>query len=233
MKILLITNILLQINKISSIIKDKSLELQSILLNNATFRNFPILVKDFDVVILDLPTNYLKETIHKIKEIEKSKPIIVLGNEENYKDIIEISKLGISKYLKKPFDPGLLIKYIKEIKISDEIHERSSKKGFAIYTRTVNNITIVNILGYLQHETVDEIKKILDKSDKVAISLNGISSMSLDINALKEISNLLKIKGENYRIILVREKIKNVLLEEGIKEDLIYPNEFLAIKSFS
>lgn len=57
--------------------------------------------------------------------------------------------------------------------------------------------------------------------------------MSLDVNALKEISNILKNKGDNYRIILVREKIKNILVEEGIKESLIYPNEFLAIKSFS
>lgn len=232
MKVLFITNILLQINRISSLIRDKGIELKAFLLNNTILKNLTNLLKEFDLIILDLPTPYLKELVNKIRETEKNKPIIVLGNEENYKDIIEISKIGISKYLKKPFDPGILEKYIKEVIISDEINERSQKKGFAIYTRNVNKITIINILGYLQQETVEEVKKIIENSEKVAISLNGISSMSLDVNALKEISNILKNKGDNYRIILVREKIKNILVEEGIKESLIYPNEFLAIKSF-
>lgn len=233
MKVLFITNILLQINRISSLIRDKGIELKAFLLNNTILKNLTNLLKEFDLIILDLPTPYLKELVNKIRETEKNKPIIVLGNEENYKDIIEISKIGISKYLKKPFDPGILEKYIKEVIISDEINERSQKKGFAIYTRNINKITIINILGYLQQETVEEVKKIIENSEKVAISLNGISSMSLDVNALKEISNILKNKGDNYRIILVREKIKNILVEEGIKESLIYPNEFLAIKSFS
>ncbi len=232
MKVLFITNILLQINRISSLIRDKGIELKAFLLNNTILKNLTNLLKEFDLIILDLPTPYLKELVNKIRETEKNKPIIVLGNEENYKDIIEISKIGISKYLKKPFDPGILEKYIKEVIISDEINERSQKKGFAIYTRNVNKITIINILGYLQQETVEEVKKIIENSEKVAISLNGISSMSLDVNALKEISNILKNKGDNYRIILVREKIKNILVEEGIKESLIYLNEFLAIKSF-
>lgn len=232
MKVLFITNILLQINRISSLIRDKGIELKAFLLNNTILKNLTNLLKEFDLIILDLPTPYLKELVNKIRETEKNKPIIVLGNEENYKDIIEISKIGISKYLKKPFDPGILEKYIKEVIISDEINERSQKKGFAIYTRNINKITIINILGYLQQETVEEVKKIIENSEKVAISLNGISSMSLDVNALKEISNILKNKGDNYRIILVREKIKNILVEEGIKESLIYPNEFLAIKSF-
>lgn len=232
MKVLLITNIFLQATQLSTHLKRKEIDSTAISLTSKPDKEIDIAIKEANMIILDLPTNYTKEMIQKIKNTDINKPIIVLGNSDQYKDIVEISKLGIYKYIKKPFDPELLAKYIKEYECREEIQTRNATKGFAMYTRNVNDVMVVNILGYLQPEIIDRLKEIIKKHKKVAISLNGISSMNLNVDVLKNFKELTKIENAVVKFILVREKIKNILLEEGIDESLIFPNEFMAVRSF-
>lgn len=72
-----------------------------------------------DVVILDLvmPAGGGFKTLESLKEstITREIPIIVLtgkGTEEDKKKVLE---MGADDYIRKPFDPELLIKRIKEL----------------------------------------------------------------------------------------------------------------------
>ncbi|MEN2997611.1 MAG: hypothetical protein ABDH28_01015 [Brevinematia bacterium] len=233
MKVLIVTNIFLQATQLATYLKKRDIDSTTLSLTSRSESEIANSIKSSNLVIIDLPTNYVKDMILKVKSIDVSKPIIVLGNNDQYKDIIEFSKLGIYKYIKKPFDSETIIKYIREIEAKKEIQERNAKRGFAIYTRVVSDIVVVNVLGYLQPEVIDELREIVTKYKKAVISLNGISSVNLDVDILKSFKSLLDIEGSDVRFILVREKIKSVLVEEGISESLIFPNEFLAVKSFS
>lgn len=231
MKVGILTNIFLSGSNISSYLKKKGLQVNLMSVSFLSKENLQNFVRTSDVIVIDVFPSVLKETIQKIREIDLNKPLFVLGDSQSYKDIIEISKMGIYKYLKKPMDPQVLLKHINEYQLREEIRERNAKKGFAVYTRVINGITTVSVLGYLQEEIIDNLKEIVSKSDKVIISLNGISSMSIDTNILKRLKELLQI-GSEVKFVLVREKIKNILVEEGIQESLIFPNEFSAVKSF-
>lgn len=232
MNVLIITNIFLQANQWSIYIKKRGIENEAISINKP-LNEIDTLIKKHNIIILDLPIDKSKDIVKRIRNIDINKPIIVIGSDVQYKDIIDISKIGIYKYIRKPFDPEILVKYIKEYESKEEILERSAKKGYAIYTRNINDILIVNILGYLQEEIIDELKNLVGKYKKVAISLNGISSMSLNVDVLRKFVEILKIENSEIKFIVIREKIKNILVEEGVEESLLFPNEFLAIKSFS
>lgn len=231
MKVGILTNIFLSGINISSYLKRKGLQVNLMSVSLLSKENLQNFVKNNDIIVIDVYPSVLKETIAKIKDIDLNKPLLVLGDSQSYKDIIDISRMGIYKYLKKPIDPQVLLRYINEYQSREEINKRNAKKGFAIYTRVVNGITTVSILGYLQEEIIDNLKEIVSKSSKVIISLNGISSMSLDTDVLKRLKELLN-SGSEVKFVLVREKIKNILVEEGIQESLIFPNEFSAVRSF-
>ncbi|MCX8028377.1 MAG: hypothetical protein N2712_00045 [Brevinematales bacterium] len=228
----IISSISISGNNLLSFLKKKGFSGSVLSSNQVSKDTIADFVKKADIIIVDVFPSYLKETISKIKQLDANKAIFVLGNNESYTDLLEVLKLGIYKYIKKPFDLEILNKLLKEYQSKEEINERNIKKGFAIYTRKVNDIITVNIFGYFQEEIIKELKEILKNNTKVIISLNGISSSNLNPETLGKLKEVLQSNTSNIRIVLLREKIKNILVEEGIDESLIYPNEFLAVKSF-
>ncbi|MFN4244933.1 MAG: hypothetical protein ACK4F9_02130, partial [Brevinematia bacterium] len=128
-------------------------------------------------------------------------------------------------------DPEILVKYIREYESKDQIKNRVPEKSFALYTRNVNDVMIITILGYLKPEVLTEVRKVIEGNKKVVISLNGISTLNLDLNTLREFKYLMESSGVEFRFVAAREKIRNTLVEEGISESLIFSNEFLAVKN--
>lgn len=224
MKILLVSDVFLNISKLSLSLKNKGFD--TVVLKYDEGVNMSNFIKDVDVTIFDLP--YAK-LVQVLKSLDPSlrKMIFVLGTSDSHKEIIELVKLGITKYIKKPFDISNLVKYINETRSQGY----QVKKNFAIYTRKVNDVLVVVILGYFSEEVVKEVRDIIKSDNKIAISLNGISSTGLDPKVVEEFMRIFD-PNKDIRFIVVREKIKGILLENGIKESLIYPNEYLAVKSF-
>ncbi|MGB9621614.1 MAG: hypothetical protein ACP5PT_06850 [Brevinematia bacterium] len=225
MKILLVSDVFLNISKLSLSLKNKGFD--TLVLKYDESLNLSKFFQEVDVIIFDLPHSKLVQVLRNLDSSNR-KAIFVLGSSDSYKEIIDLVRLGITKYIKKPFDISTLVKYIHEVNTQNY----QVKKNFAIYTRKVNDILIVVVLGHLSEEVIKEIEEIVKNNDKVAISLNGVSSANLDLETIREFRKILDL-GKNIRFILVREKIKEVILESGIPENLIYPNEYLAVKSFN
>jgi len=236
MKAVILSNIFILANQISSTLK-KKLDIDSVIVTNPVKKgvNVSNLVLDDDsIVIIDLATEEVREMLSVLKERKGNKKIIVLGNNDSYKDIVEIVKLGVDKYIKKPFQDEVLVRVIKDL-ISQESTkmERISKKGFITFARQVSDVWIITILGCLEEGIVEKLRDMKINTKKVVISLNGISVSCMDPSQIDKIITFIKDEGMNARYIVVREKIRELLIEKGISEGLIFTNEVLAIKSFS
>jgi len=236
MKAVILSNIFILANQISSTLK-KKLDIDSVIVTNPVKKgvNVSNLVLDDDsIVIIDLATEEVREMLSILKERKGNKKIIVLGNNDSYKDIVEIVKLGVDKYIKKPFQDEVLVRVIKDL-ISQESTkmERMSKKGFITFARQVSDVWIITILGCLEEGIVEKLRDMKINTKKVVISLNGISVSCMDPSQIDKIITFIKDEGMDARYIVVREKIRELLIEKGISEGLIFTNEVLAIKSFS
>jgi DNA-binding response OmpR family regulator len=236
MKAVILSNIFILANQISSTLK-KKLDIDSVIVTNPVKKgvNVSNLVLDDDsIVIIDLATEEVREMLSVLKERKGNKKIIVLGNNDSYKDIVEIVKLGVDKYIKKPFQDEVLVRVIKDL-ISQESTkmERMSKKGFITFARQVSDVWIITILGCLEEGIVEKLRDMKINTKKVVISLNGISVSCMDPSQIDKIITFIKDEGMDARYIVVREKISELLIEKGISEGLIFTNEVLAIKSFS
>jgi len=236
MKAVILSNIFILANQISSTLK-KKLDIDSVIVTNPVKKgvNVSNLVLDDDsIVIIDLATEEVREMLSVLKERKGNKKIIVLGNNDSYKDIVEIVKLGVDKYIKKPFQDEVLVRVIKDL-ISQESTkmERMNKKGFITFARQVSDVWIITILGCLEEGIVEKLRDMKINTKKVVISLNGISVSCMDPSQIDKIITFIKDEGMNARYIVVREKIRELLIEKGISEGLIFTNEVLAIKSFS
>jgi|GEM_PF-2433275 len=236
MKAVILSNIFILANQISSTLK-KKLDIDSVIVTNPVKKgvNVSNLVLDDDsIVIIDLATEEVREMLSVLKERKGNKKIIVLGNNDSYKDIVEIVKLGVDKYIKKPFQDEVLVRVIKDL-ISQESTkmERISKKGFITFARQVSDVWIITILGCLEEGIVEKLRDMKINTKKVVISLNGISVSCMDPSQIDKIITFIKDEGMDARYIVVREKIRELLIEKGISEGLIFTNEVLAIKSFS
>ena len=236
MKAVILSNIFILANQISSTLK-KKLDIDSVIVTNPVKKgvNVSNLVLDDDsIVIIDLATEEVREMLSILKERKGNKKIIVLGNNDSYKDIVEIVKLGVDKYIKKPFQDEVLVRVIKDL-ISQESTkmERISKKGFITFARQVSDVWIITILGCLEEGIVEKLRDMKINTKKVVISLNGISVSCMDPSQIDKIITFIKDEGMDARYIVVREKIRELLIEKGISEGLIFTNEVLAIKSFS
>jgi len=236
MKAVILSNIFILANQISSTLK-KKLDIDSVVVTNPVKKgvNVSNLVLDDDsIVIIDLATEEVREMLSVLKERKGNKKIIVLGNNDSYKDIVEIVKLGVDKYIKKPFQDEVLVRVIKDL-ISQESTkmERMSRKGFITFARQVSDVWIITILGCLEEGIVEKLRDMKMNTKKVVISLNGISVSCMDPTQIDKIITFIKDEGMDARYIVVREKIRELLIEKGISEGLIFTNEVLAIKSFS
>ncbi len=231
MRVLILTSVFLFGNRLGNFLRTKGIDAIVYNFGFKFYDEVKSLLNEADMFILDLPADRLENVLQKIREVEHSKPIIVFGT--TGKNIIDILKFGIYKFMEKPIDPEILVKYIREYEFRDQVKNRAYEKNFALYTRNLNDVLIVTVLGYLQPDVVEEIKKVIGNSKKVVVSLNGVSTLNLDLSVLKNFKDLLESSDVSFRFVVVRERIKNFLVEEGVNESLIFSNEFLAVKSFT
>ncbi len=234
MRVLIISDVFIYASKLALFLERR--DIKSEIITNPT-KNFDkvkeaILKEEFNCILLDLNTNNLVEVLTVIKSEEKVNiPIIVLGNNDSYETVVKIVKLGISKYLKKPLDVDMLYKSIRDVVAQPDKFVKVDKKGSAIFTRTLGDVTVVTILGQLEDTVIHKIDEILKNSKKIVISLNGVSSLNVDKNVVRYLKSLVEQEGSRVRLIVIRESIKKMFEEEGYKGEF-FSNEFFAIKNF-
>jgi len=236
MKAVILSNIFILANQIASNLKRK-LDIESLVITNPLKREIKVsnlIPDDVSLVIFDLPSQEVKEILEDIKENKGARKIIVLGNDDSYKDIVEIVKMGVDKYIKKPFQDELLIRVVKEL-FSQQASamEKVDKGGFITFARKVGEVWVVTILGCLEEGVINRLESMKIDTNKVVLSLNGVSVGCLNVSELDKVIQFFRDRQIDVRYIVVREKIRGLLLERGVGEELIFTNEVLAIKSFS
>ncbi len=236
MKAVILSNIFILASQIASSLKRK-LDIESLVITNPLKREIKVsnlIPDDVSLIILDLPSQEVKEILMDIKENKGARKVVVLGNDDSYKDIVEIVKLGVDKYIKKPFQDELLIRVVKELFFQQgSSMEKMDRGGFITFARKVGEVWVVTILGCLEEGVVSRLESMKIDTKKVALSLNGVSIGCLNVNELDKIIQFFRQNQIDVRYIVVRGKIRELLLERGVNEELIFTNEVLAIKSFS
>lgn len=127
-----------------------------------------------DILVADVMMPELDgfEMVNKIRQTDKTTPVLFLTARSAIKDVVEGFELGANDYLKKPFNMQELIVRIKALVGRMQIsREKEDKSQFAIGNYTFNSVTqILEYIGVrqeLSHRESEILKRLCINQNNV------------------------------------------------------------------
>lgn len=179
--------------------------------------------RGYDLVLLDLslPNSEARILIESLRQNDNNVPVLIIGTQENKRDIIECLNLGADGCQKKPFDYRELEARLRALLRRSSVRASPVLSRGSLHYNTMSKqfCSGEDLLALTPRE--HDLLELLIRSDGIPISTNIIAN---SVNALEY---SVSIKAMHILMVRLRKKVEKtgvrIVTMRGIGYKLAYP----------